>query len=98
MSPVFILSRLCLNRRFQFFGISVPPEVRYLTTFLTASSSITLRRPTLGVVGGDVHRHVVMQDLDREVFALLAQNVLLLALHDRACTVVRVHHLVADLV
>src|SRR5579885_2900720 len=46
MSPVFILSRLCLNRRFQFFGISVPPEVRYLTTFLTASSSITLRRPT----------------------------------------------------
>src|SRR3569623_1215625 len=46
MSPVFILSRLCLNRRFQFLGISVPPEVMYLTTFLTASSSITLRRPT----------------------------------------------------
>src|SRR5437763_12036755 len=46
MSPVFILSRLCLKRRFQFFGISVPPLVRYLTTFLTASSSITLRRPT----------------------------------------------------
>src|SRR5262250_1588058 len=46
MSPVFILSRLCLKRRFQFFGISVPPEVRYFTTFLTASSSITLRRPT----------------------------------------------------
>src|SRR5438270_1558554 len=46
MSPVFILSRLCLNRRFQFFGISVPPLVRYLTTFLTASSSITLRKPT----------------------------------------------------
>src|SRR6059058_2064014 len=46
MSPVFILSRLCLKRRFQFLGISVPPEVRYLTTFLTASSSITLRRPT----------------------------------------------------
>src|SRR4029077_3303085 len=46
MSPVFILSRLCLKRRFQFFGISVPPEVRYLTTFLTGSSSITLHRPT----------------------------------------------------
>src|SRR4029079_13574724 len=46
MSPVCILSRLCLNRRFQFFGISVPPDVRYLTTFLTASSSITLRSPT----------------------------------------------------
>src|SRR6185437_14544137 len=46
MSPVFILSRLCLKRRFQFLGISVPPEVRYLRTFLTASSSITFRRPT----------------------------------------------------
>src|SRR3954452_4301270 len=46
MSPVFILSRLCLKRRFQFFGISVPPEVRYLRTFFTASSSITLRSPT----------------------------------------------------
>ena len=46
MSPVFILSRLCLKRRFQFFGISVPPLVRYLTTFLTASSSITFRNPT----------------------------------------------------
>src|SRR6202012_3333033 len=46
MSPVFLLSRLCLKRRFQFFGISVPPEVRYLTTFLTASSSMTFLRPT----------------------------------------------------
>src|SRR3982751_1526121 len=46
MSPVFILSRLCLKRRFQFFGMSVPPDVRYLTTFLTASSSITFRSPT----------------------------------------------------
>ena len=53
MSPVFILSRLCLKRRFQFFGISVPPLVRYLTTFFTASSSITLRKPDpLGVVRG----------------------------------------------
>ena len=75
MSPVFILSRLCLKRRFQFFGISVPPEVRYLTTFLTASSSITLRRPTqLGVLRRDVHGHVVVQDLDRQVLALLAEN------------------------
>src|ERR1700748_609643 len=56
MAPVFILSRLCLNRRFQFFGISVPPEVRYLTTFLTASSSITLRRPTRSALSaGTLH-------------------------------------------
>src|SRR4029450_13737692 len=46
MSPVFILSRLCLKRRFQFFGICVPPPVKALTTTLTMSSPITLRRPT----------------------------------------------------
>src|SRR3989442_9786631 len=46
MSPVFILSRLCLKRRFQFLGICVPPPVRALTTTLTMSSPITLRRPT----------------------------------------------------
>src|SRR5829696_7963176 len=46
MSPVFILSRLCLNRRFQFLGISVEPPVSAFTTVLTRSSSITVRRPT----------------------------------------------------
>src|SRR5438874_660799 len=50
MSPVFILSRLCLNRRFQFFGICVPPPVRALTTTLTMSSPITLRRPTFSAL------------------------------------------------
>src|SRR5207247_5242109 len=46
MSPVFILSRLCLNLRFQFFGIWVPPPVSALRTTATMSSSITFRRPT----------------------------------------------------
>ena len=46
MSPVFILSRLCLKRRFQFFGISDSPAVSALTTVLTRSSSITVRSPT----------------------------------------------------
>src|SRR6266496_2513194 len=46
MSPVFILSRLCLKRRFQFFGIAVPPPVSALVTFLTISSSITCLSPT----------------------------------------------------
>src|SRR5919202_5632880 len=46
MSPVFILSRLCLNRRFQFFGIWVPPPVSALRTTATMSSSITFRSPT----------------------------------------------------
>src|SRR5919204_1682251 len=47
MSPVFILSRLCLNRRFQFFGIVVPFPVSAFKTLVTISSSITLRSPTL---------------------------------------------------
>ena len=46
MSPVFILSRLCLKRRFQFFGIVVPFPVSALTTSLTVSSLMTLRKPT----------------------------------------------------
>src|SRR5258707_756724 len=46
MSPVFILSRLCLKRRFQFFGISVEPPVSALRTTPTSFSPITLRRPT----------------------------------------------------
>ena len=46
MSPVFILSRLCLNRRFQFFGIVVPDPWSALSTFSTITSSITRRRPT----------------------------------------------------
>src|SRR5712691_12055909 len=46
MSPVFILSRLCLKRRFQFFGISVEPPVIALSTTPTSFSPITLRRPT----------------------------------------------------
>ncbi len=46
MSPVFILSRLCLKRRFQFFGMSVLPPDSAFTTTSTISSSITQRRPT----------------------------------------------------
>src|SRR5581483_8656653 len=46
MSPVFILSRLCLNRRFQFFGISVETPVSVFTTTSTMRSSITPRSPT----------------------------------------------------
>ena len=46
MSPVFILSRLCLKRRFQFFGIVVPLPVSAFSTFETICSSITFRSPT----------------------------------------------------
>ena len=50
----------------------------------------------LRILDGDVHRHVVVQDLDREVLAGLTQDLALLLFHDRACTVVRIHHLVAN--
>ena len=45
MSPVLILSRLCLNRRFQFLGISEHSSCSTASTFLTVSSSITRRSP-----------------------------------------------------
>ena len=45
MSPVLILSRLCLNRRFQFLGISETSSRRTPRTFSTVSSSMTRRRP-----------------------------------------------------
>src|ERR1700744_1452796 len=46
MSPVFILSRLCLKRRFQFGGIGVAALGSGLTTFFTGSSALALRGPT----------------------------------------------------
>src|SRR5436305_1389235 len=52
----------------------------------------------LGVLGGDVDRHVVVQDLDRQILALLAEHLALFLLYDRACPVVWIHHLVADFV
>ena len=44
-SPVLIFSRLCLKRRFQFFGIWLTSSRRTDSTFLTSSSPITRRRP-----------------------------------------------------
>jgi len=52
----------------------------------------------LGILGGDVHCHVVVEDLDRQVLALFAEDFTLFPLHNRACSVVWIHHLVADLV
>src|SRR5919109_4850041 len=45
MSPVLILSRLCLTRRFHFLGISETSSCSTARTFWTVSSSITRRRP-----------------------------------------------------
>ena len=73
MSPVFILSRLCLKRRFQFFGIVVPLPVQRLRRPARPSPRRSpCRSPTRSAFSArDVHGHVVVQDLDRQVLALL---------------------------
>src|SRR4051812_20804911 len=52
----------------------------------------------VGVFARDLHGHIVVQDLDRQVLALLAKDLTRFLLDNRPGTVVRVHHLVADLV
>ena len=47
MLPVFILSRLCLKRRFQFFGISVEPPESACTTMATVLLVDDRRKPDL---------------------------------------------------
>ena len=98
MFPVFILSRLCLKRRFQFFGISVdPPEQRLDDHRRPSFSSMTVRRPTCSAFShGTLHGHVVVEDLDREVLPRLAENLALLLPHDCPRAVVRIDDLVAD--
>src|SRR4051795_10921118 len=51
----------------------------------------------LRVLARNVDGHVVVQDLDGQVLALLPQDDALFLLDDRACSVVWIHHLVADL-
>jgi hypothetical protein len=50
-----------------------------------------------GVLARDHHRHVVVKDLDRQVLALLPEDLLLLLFEDLACPMVRVDDVVADL-
>ena len=51
----------------------------------------------VGVLDRDHDRHVVVEDLDGEVLALLAEHFLLLDLHDLAGAVMRIDDLIADL-
>src|SRR5581483_9003147 len=62
MSPVLILSRLCLNRRFQFFGISETSSRSTSRTLFTVSSSITRRRPARAAFAEDLHV-LLLEDL-----------------------------------
>jgi hypothetical protein len=52
----------------------------------------------LGVLRRHVHRHVVVENLDRQVLATLPEDLPLLLLHDCARPVVRIHHFVTDVV
>ena len=98
MSPVFIFSRLCLKRRFQFFGMTVPLPVQRLQHELHGLLVDHLSKADfLGVLGGYVHGHVVVQDLNRQVLALLAEDGALLLFDDRPRAVMGVDHLLADL-
>src|SRR5438445_230161 len=54
MSPVLILSRLCLKRRFQFLGICEHSSCITARTFLTVSSSISRRRPASAALAAPV--------------------------------------------
>src|SRR5262245_47683419 len=52
----------------------------------------------VGVLGRHVDRHVVVENLNREVLAFLAQHLSLVFLDHGACSVVWIHDLIADLV
>ena len=52
----------------------------------------------VGVLGRHVDRHVVVQDLNREVFAFLTEHFPLVLLDHGARSVMRIHDLIADLV
>ena len=49
----------------------------------------------VGVLARDHHGHVVMEDLDRQVVPLLAEEVPALLLQHHASSVVRIHDVVA---
>ena len=98
MSPVLILSRLCLKRRFQFFGISETSSREHGEDLLDGLLVDDAAQAGLaGVLARDHDGHVVVEDLDREVLALLAEDLLRFLLEDLAGPVMRVDDVVADL-
>ena len=97
MSPVFILSRLCLKRRFQFFGISVETPVSALRTPPISFSPITRRRPTLSAFSdGTCTVMSLCRILIVRYSRCSSENLALLLLDDRSRPVVGIDHLVAD--
>ena len=75
MSPVLILSRLCLNRRFQFFGISETSSAQHGQDLLDGLLVDDAPQAGLaGVLARDHDGHVVVEDLDGEVLALLTEH------------------------
>jgi hypothetical protein len=87
-----------LNRRFQFLGISETSSARtaeHLLDRLLVDDPAQARHAR--VLTRDHDGHVVVQDLDGEVLALLTEHLAALLLEDLARPVVGVDHVVAAL-
>jgi hypothetical protein len=79
-----------LKRRFQFFGISVEPAEQHLLDDLDhLEVDHAAQADLLAVVDGHVDRHLVVEDPDGQVLALLPEHDLDLLLLDRPRTVMR---------
>src|SRR5579875_2842537 len=70
-------------------------DLKHLLDGFLVDHAPQARQP--GVLGRDLHRHVVVQDLDRQVLALFAQHLDHFLALDLARSVVRVDHVVAKL-
>ena len=99
MSPVLILSRLCLNRRFQFFGISEHFVAESTSsTFLTVSSSITRAgRPAAAFSVGTITVMSLWRILIVRYSRCLAEDLHVLLVDDLTGTVVGIDDLITDL-
>src|SRR5438552_17933787 len=97
MSPVLILSRLCLKRRFQFLGISDTSSRSTSRTFFTVSSSITRRRPASAAFSVGTLTVMSLWRILIEVLAPFAEHLHLLLLQHLPRAVMRVDHVIADL-
>src|SRR5205823_1163421 len=58
----------------------------------------TSKTDLVAVLGRDLNGHIVVENLDRQILALFAENLALFLLDDRPRTMVGIDHLVADLI
>ena len=95
MFPVFILSRLCLKRRFQFLGISVePPECPDHHRHCALVDDLPQTHPLRVVAGRS--RSCRCGESGSSGTRASRREPRASPLHDRPCAMVRIDHLVAD--